>query len=360
MQRASHLSATSGDALFQDLADELKTKCNWFLPPNHLDSVFSVSVDERAQKTATHAIATSQKLVQLARKSENFTEVLNAAKNHLTESLGAWSISEYEHASMDVDLRPLPDNKAQPKAIERKITKSKLNLWILKQIEDKDRISDPHGVLAEFFRSQNELYSEEDETIRMISLFSVYRANGVKQYFDCKILCEVAHPITTPELQYEDDFLFRCLDQLNTSCCGLVAHINQLEEDILFNDHEAKELLRIHAMAVWKSLRCFKLVAFTSDVMTEILQMPSFSGESMWTHATSDQWSIGVGMRDSPVIETVTVGVIVIIGLLCTPAALSKILLTPDVYHIKRAVTMLTSFTEKYRPLTTVQGTVER
>jgi len=227
-------------------------------------------VDERAQKIATHAIATYQKLVQLARKSENFNEVLNAAKNHVTESLGAWSLLEYEHASMDVDLRPLSDIKAQQKAIERKITKNKLNLWILKQIEDKDRISDPHWVLAEFFRSQHELYSEEDEPIRMISLFSVvYRGNGVKQYFDGKILCDVAHPINMPELQYKDDFLFRCLDQLNTSCCGLVAYINQLEEDILFDDHEAKELLRIRAMAVWKSLRCFKLVAFTSDLMTE-------------------------------------------------------------------------------------------
>jgi len=88
--------------------------------------------------------------------------------------------------------------------------------------------------------------------------------------------------------------------------------------------------------------------------------MPSFSGESMWTQATSDQWSIGIGMRDSPVVETMTIGVIVVIGLLCTPAALSKILLTPDVFHVKRAVTMLKSFTEKHRPLTTVQGPGER
>jgi len=295
-------------------------------------------------------------LVQLARKSENFSEVLSAAKNLVSESLGAWSVAEYEHGA--IDLGDLSINKAQQKAYERKITKNKLNLWILKQIEDKNRIADPHGVLAEFFGSQIEPYSEEEETIRMISLFSVmYRANEVKQYFDGKILCDVAHPTTMRELQYKDDFLFRCLDQLNSSSHNLVDYIQQLEGDILCNDHEAKELLRIRAMAVWKSLRCFKLVAFTSDVMTEILQMPNFSGESMWTHATSDQWSIGVAMRDSPVVETMTIGVIVIIRLLCTPAALTKIFLTPDVFHIKHAVTMLTRFTEAHRPTTTVVPT---
>jgi len=333
MQRASLLSATSGDALFQVLAYELKN---------------TTTSTGKAQKIATDALATYHELVQIARKSENFNEVLTAAKDHVSESLSAWSISEYEHVFIKADVDTL-SSKAQQKAFERKVAKHKLNLWIIKQIKNKEQFSDYHGVLAEFFQSQIEHYSEEEETIRMLSLFSVvYRANGVKQYFDGKILCDVAHPITMRELEYKHDFIFRCLEQLNESCCALIHYIRQLE-DLDFDEHEAKELLRIYTMIVWKSLRCFKLVAFTSEVMLEILQMPTFSGEDMWTHATSDQWSIGVGMRDSPVIETITIGAVVIIGLLCTPAPLSKILLTPDVFHIQRAVRMLTDFTEKHR-----------
>ncbi len=313
--------------------------------------ILQALVDERAQQIAIHAIATYHELVRLARKSSDFNEVLSAAKNHVSESLDAWSASEYEHTSTDVSLGSSSEGKQQEKSIKRRIATKELSLWVLQQIKEKEQIADPHGVLAEFFRSQTEPYSEEDETIRMISLFSVvYRANGIKKYFDGKILCDVAHPITMRELEYKDDFLLRCLEQLKESCCRLVAYINQLKEDIIPNEHEVKELLRIYTMIVWKSLRCLKLVAYTSHVMLEILQLPSFTGESMWTHTTSDQWSIGVGIRDSPVVETITIGAIVIIGLLCTPAPLSKILLTPDVVHIKRAVTMLTDFTEKHQP----------
>lgn len=71
-------------------------------------------------------------------------------------------------------------------------------------------------------------------------------------------------------------------------------------------------------------------------------------GEEMWTHAVSEKLSLGVRMRDSPVVETITIGVIVVIGLLCSSAPLAKILLTPDVFLIKRAVEMLRNYTDKH------------
>lgn len=50
------------------------------------------------------------------------------------------------------------------------------NLWILEQLEkhkNENLEADNNDVVTEFFRSQTEGYSEEDEIIKMISLFSV-------------------------------------------------------------------------------------------------------------------------------------------------------------------------------------------
>lgn len=176
----------------------------------------------------------------------------------------------------------------------------------------------------------------------------MYRAYGVKQFFDGKILCDVAHPITMREVKFDEAFLYRCLKQLNVDASVLIDYMIRLEKDLGVDDHEAKELLRIFTMRTWESLRCFKLVAFSSKVMLQIMFMPTYIGDDIWTHATKENWSLGVRLRDSPVVETITISAIVIMGLLCTPATLSKILLTPDVFLIKRAVVMLNNFTEQH------------
>lgn len=181
-----------------------------------------------------------------------------------------------------------------------------------------------------------------------LNSIQVYRAYGVKQFFDGKILCDVAHPITMREVQFDDAFLYQYLKQLNEDASSLVDYMIRLEKDLGVDDHEAKELLRILTMRTWESLRCFKLVAFTSKVMLQIMFMPTYIGDDVWTHATKEKWSLGVRMRDSPVVETITISAIVIMGLLCTPATLSQILLTPDVFLIKRAVVLLSNFTEQH------------
>lgn len=154
------------------------------------------------------------------------------------------------------------------------------------------------------------------------------------------------------ELNYGEDFPFRCLEQLSIDSRQLVDYISRIEHHKDIDTHEANELMRVLAMQLWKSLHCFKLVAFNSKVLTKIMFMPSYSGEAMWNHNTSSEWTLGVRMRDSPVVESITIGVIVIIGLLCTSATLQQILLSTDVFLIKRAVTLLDAYTELHRPKT--------
>jgi hypothetical protein len=164
-----------------------------------------------------------------------------------------------------------------------------------------------------------------------------------------KVMSDLAHPNTTREVRYDSGYVLRSLKHLSCSSCTLVSFLAKLKLNTDIEDQEAKELLRLYVMRVWKSIRCFKLAAFTSDVMLEVLFMPVYAGEDIWIHETVDTWKLGVRIRDSPIIETLTIGMIVIIGLLCASAPISRILSAPDVFSIRRANTMLTEIRDIYQ-----------
>jgi len=128
-------------------------------------------------------------------------------------------------------------------------------------------------------------------------------------------------------------------------------YLERLEVCCNADTHKAKELLRILAMKVWKSIRCLKLVAFTSDVLLEIMQLPLYAGEEQWVHKTNDQWPLGVHIRDSPIVESITIAIIVVIGLLAASVPILKILLTPDLLVMKRAVKVLNTLKERFSAL---------
>jgi len=163
-----------------------------------------------------------------------------------------------------------------------------------------------------------------------------------------KILCDVAHPSIVPEVIQEPEYISQILKHLADNSQSLVHYLDKLELNKAVCSDEAKELLRIRTMKLWKAVRCFKLAAFTSDVMLEMIQLPVYTGDEKWTHAISDEWPIGVLLRDSPVVETLTIGLVVILGLLYSSAPIAKILLTPDVFYVRRAVELLIEFEEKH------------
>jgi hypothetical protein len=157
-----------------------------------------------------------------------------------------------------------------------------------------------------------------------------------------KILCDIAHPTETN--REKGDYIFQLLDRLTTDSQTLVRYTERLKAHTEIDGDEAKELLRVYVMRLWKTVRCFKLAAFTSDVMLEMITLPVYDGEERWTHTTKEEWPLGVRIRDSPVVETLTIAMIVIVGLLCASAPMAKILRTPDVFLLKRAAEMVSQF----------------
>jgi len=142
--------------------------------------------DERARHISLTAISTYHKLVQLASKSDRFDEVLLAAKTHVSETLRNWSKSEHEHAisqlSLDSTLFSFQDTAVKD-ICDQKIANNDLELWILEELmryEHEKHAQDPLDILLQ---KQPETYSETDETIKMISWFSVVSYSAFFIYF---------------------------------------------------------------------------------------------------------------------------------------------------------------------------------
>lgn len=131
--------------------------------------------DTKARKSAVQAILTYHQLVKLGGNSNAFKEVIYASKMHVSDSLALWSKSEYEHVLTDyyfhfpVMLQHSPTLQVLHRT---KLAQYEFDEWIQEQLANKETRSDPNGVLAEFYTSQTEKYSEEEETLKMMSLFS--------------------------------------------------------------------------------------------------------------------------------------------------------------------------------------------
>lgn len=290
--------------------------------------------NEIHQKQTIGAMTTYLKIKELASKSHAFDTVLLSAKTNALEKLQQWIEKEYSLLTERLNDRQMD--------LEESIS---MNI--------QDSVWSKQTLLDEFIATQGTgPWSEEDEIIKILTWFnlvhrSACRPNPLNR---AEIICDIAHPCSRLEILHEEKEVFQFLDDLADKTEYLLNYMKVLEEHPNLTTEDAKELLRLRAMDVWKSVRCFKLVAFTSDVLTEMMNMPVYTGEDIWTHQTGEEWPLGLRLRDSPIVETITIGMIVIIGLLCASAPLSKILWTPDTVASHRAIQLLLQYRTKYHP----------
>jgi len=81
LQKLSTVNVTSEDALFVELVEMISSV---------------VSLNLHTQRETVCALETYNRLVQLARNSTTFDEVVSAAKTHVVKSFRTWSKVEYE------------------------------------------------------------------------------------------------------------------------------------------------------------------------------------------------------------------------------------------------------------------------
>lgn len=78
--------------------------------------------------------------------------------------------------------------------------------------------------------------------------------------------------------------------------------------------------------------------------MDIIMQLPSYQGEEKWTHFIDDSWSLDIVLRDSPIVDTLTIGCVCIIGLLCGSSSMKVILKRPEIRDMTRAEQLNTMY----------------
>jgi hypothetical protein len=142
--------------------------------------------DVKARRLSLDAINTYHKLAQLASDSTQFDNVLQSARTHVAETLQKWSKSEYEHnlaqLSPDFSLFHLGYEEVN-KSYKQNMTNHILEEWILQELtQNQIRKESSDDFLNDFLPHPKE-YSEEDETIKMISWFSIVNINNNIFYF---------------------------------------------------------------------------------------------------------------------------------------------------------------------------------
>jgi hypothetical protein len=222
--------------------------------------------------------------------------------------------------------------------------------------DEKSLKEPPDCLILNFFHCHGIKYSEEEELEKMHDWFpKVYQKYIKGEATLQKEIYETAHPILPSIGKQADTTVLKSLENLTKCCNDMHDYIKRIHTDLFLSTNETETILLKLAMKIWKAVRCFRMVTFTSHVVVDILEMATYQVENKCTtnninnalydnNNIDEQWPASLCLRDLPIIETITAGVIVIVGLLKSSTPMTRILLTPDMVATKRAFILLDQY----------------
>lgn len=195
-------------------------------------------------------------------------------------------------------------------------------------------------------KNPQSLWDEEEETIKMLSWYAIVEdTNKRKEEINTKMLCDTAHPLWTHIDGSEKQQIHVIMRSLIKQTHTLLQILQRYHADAMtFEFDLAKELLRVQTLKLWKTIRVVKIVCCSERTMKTILQLPNYCGEDKWNHPINEKWHLDIVIRDSPIVDTLTLGCICIIGLLCASATVDKITSRKEILEMMRAENLLTRY----------------
>jgi len=336
------------------LTAALQTICDFPIIPHHTqfdtllkklaDTCKLEEHDEKAKIKAICSINTYYKLAECAIQAANLIDILPAAKKHAIERLVEWSQAEYNGTLRHTATSSEEDSDA---SLISDSSHHEWEAWVQSRLK---LYASNHGcdVTVQVLVARGLEWDEEDEMIRMLSMFASdkfthenastadFQELGMSHKYSGKV------DIALAAIVGEEAALSRhCLERFD----DLLAYFDRLEQHAYSDTKEAQQLLLLMVMKVWRCLECVHLVHSGQEKQYDALHsLPYLDMIGVATSPPKKTW-----MSDNRNLTKVSVGLVVIIGLLCASAPLSTVITNRHIIAAKRALISLTTHDSLHR-----------